>query len=71
MSSSLHRALLDLGDVPAPPDLAGRALARARRDRRRRLPATVLAAVAAVAAAVAVPVTALGRSSPPAAGRRR
>jgi hypothetical protein len=53
----LRAALLDLGDVPPPPDLAGAALTRARRDRNRRV--TGLVALVAVLAAAAVTVPAL------------
>jgi hypothetical protein len=63
MSTALRTALLELGDVPPPPDLAGGALARARRDRRRDVAVAGIAAVL-TAAAVAVPVAALGRPDP-------
>jgi hypothetical protein len=61
MSNPLRTALLDLGDVPAPPDLATGALARARRDRRRGV-VGIVAVLAAVA--LAVPVIVLGRPGP-------
>jgi hypothetical protein len=63
MSDALRTALLELGDVPPPPDLAGGALARARRDRRRGVAVAGFAAVL-TAAAVVVPVTVLGRPEP-------
>jgi hypothetical protein len=70
MSAALRSALLELGEVSPPPDLAGRALDRARRDRRRAA-AGIVAVLAA--AAVAVPVTVLGRPdpTPPAAPKPR
>lgn len=61
----LRAALLDLGDVPPPPDLAGAALTRARRDRNRRV--TGLVALVAVLAAAAVTVPALVLHRVPAA----
>ena len=66
MTERLRTALLELADVPPPPDLAGAALTRARRDRRR----TAIGLVAALAAvvAVAVPFAGLRREVvPPAA----
>ncbi|HEV7653558.1 MAG TPA: hypothetical protein VGP36_02320 [Mycobacteriales bacterium] len=63
----LRTALRELGDVPPPADLAGSALARARRDHRRRLVAAVAAVVAITALAVAVPVALRpDRAGPPA-----
>lgn len=57
----LRTALHELGDVMPPPDLAGSALTRARRDRRR----TVAGLVALLAAtAVTVPALVLGHAAP-------
>lgn len=57
----LRTALLDLGDVPPPADLAGSALARARRHRRRAVTGLVAAAALLAAGAVTVPALVLGR----------
>jgi hypothetical protein len=61
----LRTALRELGDLPAPGDLASGALARARRDRRRT--GVVLAAVVvlATAAAILVPATLRTRADAP------
>jgi hypothetical protein len=68
MSDQLRAALRELGDVPPPTDLASGALARARRDRRRRQAGLAAAVVLAVTAAIAVPVALLRRAElPPAA----
>ena len=63
----LRTALRELGDVPAPADLAGGALARARRDRRRTVVALAVVAVV-TAVAVTVPAVLLHRrtAEPPA-----
>lgn len=61
----LRTALRELGDVPPPADLAGPALRRARRDRRRWQTAAVVAVAVAVAAAILVPVALRGPTRPP------
>jgi hypothetical protein len=67
----LRTALRELGDVPAPADLAGGALARASRDRRRARAGLAAAVVLAVIAAIAVPTALLRRpESAPAAPAR-
>lgn len=64
----LRTALRELGDVPAPADLASAALTRARRDRRRAGVALAAAVVLATAAAILVPATLRTRAeAPPAA----
>jgi hypothetical protein len=60
----LRTALRELGDVPAPADLAGGALARARRDRRRHRGGLAALAAAAAIVAVAVPLAGLDRPEP-------
>lgn len=67
MSVPLRSALRELGDVPPPADLASGALARVRRDRRRRLVGLSAVAAAAAAAAVTIPTLAIDRPAPPAA----
>lgn len=57
----LRTALLDLGDVPPPPDLVGSALAQARRHRRRTVTGLVAAVALLAAGAVTVPALVLGR----------
>jgi hypothetical protein len=64
----LRTALHEIGDMPPPADLAGTALTRAWRDRRRRTAGLVAAAAAVAAVAIAVPVTVLHRSPAPTAG---
>jgi hypothetical protein len=69
MTDRIRAALLELGDVPPPPDLAGSALARARRDRRRRVTGLIAGVAVLAAAAVTVPTLVLGRTTTePAAG---
>jgi hypothetical protein len=58
----LRTALLDLGDVPTPPDLAGAALARSRRDRRRAVAGLVALVAVLAAAAVSIPSVVLHRA---------
>jgi hypothetical protein len=60
----LRQALLELSDVPPPPDLADGALTRARRTRRRTAVALVACVGVLAALAVTVPTLALGRSAP-------
>lgn len=68
--TDLRKALYDLGDVPPPPDLAGAALARARRDRRRTLTGLIAGVAVLAAAAVTVPAVVLGhRDAAPVAAR--
>ncbi len=66
----LRSVLLELGDVPAPPDLAGAALTRGRRDRRRAIAGLVGLVAILAAAAVTVPAVVMGRptTSHPATG---
>ncbi len=66
MTDTLRTALHDLGDVPPPPDLADRALDRARRDRRRTGVALAAVAAVATAAAVVVPLSLRTGAAPPA-----
>ncbi|HEY6746095.1 MAG TPA: hypothetical protein VI357_10300 [Mycobacteriales bacterium] len=63
--TDLRTALQELGDVPPPPDLAGSALARARRDRRRTLIGLVAGVAVLAALAVTVPALVLGQPAPP------
>jgi hypothetical protein len=62
--TNLRTALCELGAVAPPPDLAGSALARARRGRRRTVAGAVAGVAVLAAVAVAVPALMLG---PPAA----
>jgi hypothetical protein len=64
----LRTALLELGDVAPPPDLAGAALARARRDRRRTGTGLLVAVALLVAGAITVPALVLHSSARPATG---
>lgn len=66
MSELLRTALRELGDVAPPPDLAGGALRRARRDRRR-LVGTLVAVAVLATAAVVVPAVLLDRTPAPVA----
>jgi hypothetical protein len=65
MSDGLRAALLDLGDVPPPPDLAGAALGRARRNRRRSITGLIALVAILAAAAVTVPTVVLRRTAAP------
>jgi hypothetical protein len=64
----LRTALRQLGEVPPPPDLAGSALDRARRDRRRTVTGLVVAVTLLAAGAVTVPALVLHRPAPSVSG---
>jgi hypothetical protein len=64
LSEKIRRTLVELTDVPPPPDLAAKAIRRARRRRRRTVTVAACAA-AVVGAAVAVPLALSPAPDPP------